>query len=78
VNYTASAVYSNGTAVGNGFIVYKGVGTSVTVSGLSMDTMYYFKVFEFNGASDAVRLNAMDASSSQKTILVRGTVFSIR
>ncbi len=53
---TASMVYGadpefglgDTTAVGS-YVVYKGTGTSVPVTGLSAATEYYFAVYEFNG-----------------------------
>ena len=48
--YTANAAYGSGDALGDGFVVYNGPGTSFTVTGLSADTVYYFKIFEYNGS----------------------------
>ncbi len=45
-SYTANANYSSGTAMGGGYTVYSGTGTSVTVSGLSGATTYYIRVYE--------------------------------
>ncbi len=48
--YTANAAFGSGdqTAAGS-YVVYKGTGTSVPVTGLSPETEYYFAVYEFNG-----------------------------
>lgn len=53
---TASTVYGADPNFGDGdftaagsFVVYKGTGTSVPVTGLSAATEYYFAVYEFNG-----------------------------
>jgi len=46
--YTANAAYTSGTAVGAGYVVYNGTGSSVTVTGLAASTTYYFAVFEYN------------------------------
>ncbi len=43
--YTANAVFGSGTAFGGGFVVYKGAGTNVTVTGLTNFTQYYFKIW---------------------------------
>lgn len=43
--YTANTVFGSGTGFNGGFCVYKGIGTNVTVSGLSNGTTYYFKIF---------------------------------
>ncbi|OFY24273.1 MAG: hypothetical protein A2W98_15430 [Bacteroidetes bacterium GWF2_33_38] len=47
--YEASAVFTDATDLGSGNkVVYNGTGTSVSLSGLSGSTTYYFKVFEYN------------------------------
>lgn len=49
--YYANANYgTGGTEVGTGYCVYKGTGTSVVVTGLSPATVYYFRLFNFNGS----------------------------
>jgi hypothetical protein len=50
--YTANSVYGSGSTTGtNDYVVYKGNGSSVTVTGLSNNTTYYYKIVEFNGTS---------------------------
>lgn len=50
--YSANSVLkTGGTSIGSGYVVYKGTGTSVTVTNLGQDTTYYFAVFTFNGAN---------------------------
>ena len=46
----ADAVYGNGASVGDGFVVYKGTGTSVSLSSLAVGTPYEFQVLEYFGA----------------------------
>lgn len=49
--YTASATFGSGTQIGTGnYVVYNGAGNTVTVAGLTNSTVYFFEVFEFNGA----------------------------
>ena len=49
--YTANAVFGSGTQIGTGnYVVYKGTGTSVTVTGLTANTAYHFRAYEFNDA----------------------------
>lgn len=43
--YTPNAAFGSGTAFGGGFVVYKGGGTNVTVTGLTNNTLYYFKIW---------------------------------
>lgn len=48
--YTASTTFGVGgstTGIGN-FVVYKGIGTSVTVTGLTQNTAYNVAVYEYN------------------------------
>lgn len=51
VDYNSiSAVYGSGHNLGGGnYIVYKGTGNNVTVTGLNSYTLYYYNVYEFNG-----------------------------
>lgn len=49
--YTASATYGSGTAVGGGYAVYAGTGSSVTVGGLTGSTTYYYAIYEYNSVS---------------------------
>ncbi len=53
--YTASTNYGEGSPLGTGstvgYVVYNGTGNSVTVNGLSFDTRYYVRVYEYNGSS---------------------------
>lgn len=43
--YTGNNVFGAGTALGNGFVVYKGTTSPQTITGLSNGTTYYFKIF---------------------------------
>ena len=52
--YTANANYGGGgSALGNGKVVYEGTGTSVELSGLSAGTVYYVRIYNFNGGDGA-------------------------
>lgn len=56
VNYVAS-VFGAGSQIGTGnWIVYKGSGTTATISGLSFNTTYYFTILELNGVAAPVYL----------------------
>ena len=66
-NYTASTVFGSGTEVGTGiFVVYKGTGTSVGITGLSPNTSYYFGVYEYN--SSGTCFNSSELTGNVLTI----------
>jgi len=50
--YTANAVFGSGYALGDGYITYKGTGTSVAMTGLLPGVTYYMKVYEYAGQID--------------------------
>lgn len=51
-NYAANSTYGSGGLLGAGnYVVMNGSGNTVTITGLTAGTTYYFKVFEYNGAS---------------------------
>lgn len=48
--YTANTVFSLGTDIGtNEYVVYKGTGTNITITGLTNDEVYYAKIFVRKG-----------------------------
>lgn len=51
-DYADNSNYGGGTDLGNGQkCVFKGPGTSVNVTGLSANVVYYFHVYEFSGST---------------------------
>jgi hypothetical protein len=50
--YSANTVYGSGTPIGSGYVVFKGAGTSVPVTGLTAGATYYVAVYEYKGAVD--------------------------
>ena len=54
VTYTANAIFGQGDQIESSgwFCVYNGVGTSVTITGLTGNTVYYVKVLEYYGTAD--------------------------
>jgi len=47
--YTANATFGSGDEIGTGnYVVFNGTGSSVTVTGLSESTEYYFAAYEYN------------------------------
>lgn len=48
-DYTANAAFGSGTSLGiNNYVAYNGTGNSVTVTGLTANKKYYFRVVEYN------------------------------
>lgn len=68
-SYTANASFGQGSQIGtNNFVVYAGSGSSVTVTGMSPLTRYYFKIYEYNGTgSTSNYLTTLPDSGNQLT-----------
>ncbi len=49
--YTDNTTFGSGTSFDGGYVVYKGTGTSVTVSGLTNGTPYTYKIFTRYGSA---------------------------
>lgn len=50
ISYTAKSLFGSGSQLGTGnYVVYKGTGNTVTVTGLNFFTQYYYAVIEYNG-----------------------------
>lgn len=83
-SYTASTTFGSGTLISDGYTVYKGTGTSVTVTGLTSGTTYYVAVFASAGASTTSGVNigtnyvnttpATASATAQNSTPVIGTV----
>ena len=64
-SYSANAAFASGSQIGTGnYVVYSGSGTSVTVSALSADTVYHYRVYEFNGSGVTANYNVNTASGN--------------
>jgi hypothetical protein len=50
--YTANAAYGSGTQITDAYVIYKGAGTSVSVTGLTAGTTYSVAAYEFKGMVD--------------------------
>lgn len=60
--YTGNAAFGSGTQIGTGnYVVYKGTGTSVNVTGLTVGVIYHFKVYEFGGGAGSEKYLTADA-----------------
>jgi len=69
-SYTASSNFGGtGSTIGNGKVVYIGSGNSVNVTGLNPGTMYYFRVYTFNGSGNKTNYLNTPANGSNQTLL---------
>ncbi|MGI4872855.1 MAG: CehA/McbA family metallohydrolase [Janthinobacterium lividum] len=67
--YRASARFGAGSALGGGYVVYSGMGSAVTVTGLSPTTTYYTAVYEFNGSDCSAAYLTSTPATAQATTL---------
>lgn len=67
--YNDSSVFGSGDEIGSGnFVVYKGSGNSVKVTGLTKETLYSVAVFEYNGsAGSEIYLTDSPATGNTET-----------
>jgi gliding motility-associated-like protein len=77
-DYTANSDFGFGTAVGGAgnFAVYEAGSTSssVTVRNLTINTTYYFRIFEFNGTGPGTLYNTVNLLEGSGTTLAAPTV----
>ena len=67
-SYNANSVFGSGDLTGTGsYVVYKGTGTTVTVTGLQKNTDYRFQVFEYNGSGATSMYNTNIATNNPRT-----------
>ncbi len=76
-DYVESAVFGAGDQIGSGnFAVYRGTSTSVTVTGLTHSTTYYFRIYEFNGTNFNTFYNTTNVLAGNGSTLFPPTVGS--
>lgn len=77
VTYTANSAFGSGSALGNGYVCYSGTSNTVTVTGLTASTTYYFQVFGFNffipGTEKFITSTATGNPASQTTAVPAAT-----
>jgi hypothetical protein len=69
-SYSANTVFSSGTALGGGYVVYNGTGNAVVVTGLSKFTKYYVRVYDFNGSAGTENYYTTSPTSGNQTTLM--------
>ncbi len=68
-SYTAVSVYGSGSQIGTGnYVIMANSQSSVTLTGLQPNTVYYFTSFEFNGSSGPVYNNVSPAAGNASTL----------
>ncbi|MEI9809432.1 MAG: fibronectin type III domain-containing protein [Bacteroidota bacterium] len=56
-DYPHSTIFGSGNVInGDNYVVYKGQGTSATITSLEPNTTYHFAIFEYNGNNGPVYL----------------------
>lgn len=63
-SYTASAVYSSGSACGGGYVVYNGTGASVPVTNLVAGTTYYYAIYEYYNSGFCYKVPALTGNAA--------------
>ena len=74
--YVASPTFGSGTQIGSGnYVVYNGTGNSTSITGLSLNTIYYVKVYTFNvnAAGTENYLTTSPASGNQRALPYQNT-----
>ena len=70
IDYTSSATFGTGNEIGSGnYVVYKSTGTNVTINNFVHSTIYYFRIYEFNGTGTGTQYNTMNVLSGNGTTL---------
>lgn len=69
-DYNAGSQLGTGDQIGSGnFVVYKGSGSSFTLTGLEKSTTYYFRFYEFNGVDFGTEYNVSDVLNGNAATL---------
>jgi len=68
INYEGNPIFGNGNELGTGnFVIYNGSGSSVNIIGLTVNTTYHVRVFEFNTGFIFLNSTATNNPNSQIT-----------
>jgi M6 family metalloprotease-like protein len=67
-SYTANSIFGSGSQIGAGnYVVYKGTGTSVDITGLSTNITYYYAIYELTTASNCYLMPSLTGSVATTT-----------
>ena len=65
-SYTADPTFANGSNLGsNSYVVYNGTGNNVTITGLSANSLYTFKIVEYNCSPGNEKYASVNAPTVQ-------------
>lgn len=68
--YTANAAFGSGDQIGTGnYVVYKGSGSSQTVTALTANTTYHYAIYEFDGSGGSECYRVSDELTGSATTL---------
>lgn len=67
--YNANAAFATGSLIGtDNYVVYKGTGNSVQITGLEPDKLYHISIIEFNGGPGTENYRTAGLTGSAKTL----------
>jgi hypothetical protein len=70
-DYAANPSFGTGTNLSTGnFVLYNGSGTTVNISNLSVNTTYFFSVYEYNGANTSSNYRTSGTTANRTTLNV--------
>jgi len=77
--YTASSVFGSGTQIGSSgwYAIYEGLGSSVTVTGLTGATTYIVQVFEYNGVTSGTEVYQTATASNNPNTQASHTITTL-
>ncbi len=75
MTYAPNSTYGNGSNLGSGsYVVFTGVGTTITITGLTAGQTYYVAVIEYNGSSGGENYRTSDRPYSSVIKLMAPTL----
>lgn len=67
--YNSNAAFATGSLIGtDNYVVYKGTGNSVQITGLEPDKLYHISIIEFNGGPGTENYRTAGLTGSAKTL----------
>ena len=68
--YTNSSTFGSGSNLGNfNYVIYRGTGSSITVTGLTPFTNYIVTIFEYSGSASTPNYNTLSYASASRYTL---------